>query len=261
MRTDKFFQVNRHGAFVACFLVFLGFLGSLNWSYLPLTEGWFVLAGKEISEGRLPYVDFYAYLPPVYYWLNAAVYYLFSNDVDAYRWLGLIIHSALMLLTYIIFLRWNPNRFVSALSSLFCMLLMISGNAFISYDFLYVMRLFSLLGFLLLFQGGRAKIFLGAVFLTLGALTKQSDGSVFYLFGFFMLMILSGHRIEKILLFLLATAITCTVVFIPFILEGSLMVVADALFIQASNNKVKGLHRSITGSVMDFFRSQVFNIY
>ena len=37
---------------------------SWNWGFFPITEGFFLVAGKAILNGSIPYVDFYAYLPP-----------------------------------------------------------------------------------------------------------------------------------------------------------------------------------------------------
>ena len=237
MRFNPFPALKDHWAFFGSLTAFFAFLASWNWSYLPVTEGWFILAGEWITEGQLPYVDFYAYLPPVYYWLNAALYFVFSDNVDAYRLFGMLVNLLLLLLTYNIFLRWNASKGVSALASLFSMFLVTSGNAFISYDFLYVMRMFALLGFLLLFQGGHLKVVAGAIFLTLAALTKQSDGSVLYFLGCVVLLVFSENRIEKLSLYLITTMIVCVLVFLPFILNGSMITVFDSLVFQAANNK------------------------
>ena len=100
-------------------LTFLNlFIISWNYSYLPLTEGWFLLAGRFIEQGNLPYTDFYAYLTPFYYWYSYFILCLGENTIFISRILGQINLNILFFITYKI-LNINFPKPQSSIASLF----------------------------------------------------------------------------------------------------------------------------------------------
>ena len=122
-------------------LTFLNlFIISLNYSYLPLTEGWFLLAGRFIEQGNLPYTDFYAYLTPFYYWYSYFILQLGEETIFISRLLGQFNLNILFFLTYKV-LNINFPKAQSLISALFAMIFYLSINAIISYDFIHIVNI------------------------------------------------------------------------------------------------------------------------
>ena len=64
MKSIIFKTIKSNKYFLLFLLIFNLYITSWNYSYLIISEGWFLLPAKLISEGKLPYIDFYSYLPP-----------------------------------------------------------------------------------------------------------------------------------------------------------------------------------------------------
>ena len=227
--------------FATSLLFFLTYLASWNWSYSPTTEGWFFVAGQLVVRGELPYIDFYGYLPPFYYWLVGFITWLIGYSPEGFRLFGFLLSGSSFFVVYLLLRRWNNSAVVAAFASLVTMSLATSGNAFFSYDFLYVMRFFSLLGFLILFNQAPVAIGWGAVFLSLGALTKHSDGTMLWLTGLAFVFFANSEPYKKLAIYFVTTLITTCLIFLPYIIKLEIQVVFDALLIQASNNKGGGV--------------------
>ena len=82
----------KHSAFCICLFALFTYFAIWNWSYLPATEGWFIASSMLMSEGKRLYVDFFAYLPPIYYLLTWFIAEVFQNSLDAFRTIGLLVH-------------------------------------------------------------------------------------------------------------------------------------------------------------------------
>ena len=132
-KISSFFFSNKF--FIFFFLLYNFFLVTWNYNYLPITEGWFLLAGKLISEGKLPYIDFYAYLTPFYYWFSYFIYQLGENLIFNARLIGQVIFCLIFYYTYTFF-RINFNSLVSSIATFFSLLVYLSSAAIITYDFI-----------------------------------------------------------------------------------------------------------------------------
>lgn len=152
--------------------------------YLPVTEGWFIQYGKLISEGKIPYRDFYLFLTPLYSLLMAFLYKIGGAHVIFYREIGIIIILMISGALFQVLLKIF-NASTAFLVTVPIILYYQSGNAHISYDFLQVMTLFFLiaLNFILLeavkIEPSRVlsrNIFMAGAFCAAGFLTKQSNG-------------------------------------------------------------------------------------
>ncbi|MCF8537228.1 MAG: hypothetical protein K9G28_10185 [Candidatus Nanopelagicales bacterium] len=122
---------------------------SYFFAYAPFTEGWWHVYARWILEGRVPYRDFELLVPPGYPYLMAL-----ANRLGLESFLELRI-AGLLLLLAIVSLCWYLLRpiisgpalsIVAATSGV----LLQSGVAYISYDYVYVAVFFLLLAFALI---------------------------------------------------------------------------------------------------------------
>ena len=91
------------------------------------------------------------------------------------------------------------------------------GNAFISYDFLYFMKMFALTGFFLALSPSLICSVLAGVLLSLAALVKHSDGTVLFLFsGLCLLTVTEKKTPEVLLLFSGSSIFVVLMTFLPF---------------------------------------------
>ncbi len=160
-----------------------------SFSFLPLTDGWFIAYGKLINEGMTPYKDFYLYLTPLYPLLVAQFIEVFGESFFGLRLLGFFITLLITSLLFIILsIRFKPIPAMFA--SITCMFYYQSGVAYISHDFTQLLTLMTLASLLTLIVVGdfknenydkdRVKIILcllfSGIFASLAFLTKQSNG-------------------------------------------------------------------------------------
>ena len=104
--------VKANKLFLISLIVFNLFISSWNYSYLIISEGWFLLPAKLINEGQLPYRDFYAYLPPFYYWYSYFLFLLGDELIFNARVAGQLVFSLIFYFSYE-FYRINFNKIVS----------------------------------------------------------------------------------------------------------------------------------------------------
>ncbi len=182
-------------------LTFLNlFIISWNYSYLPLTEGWFLLAGRFIEQGNLPYTDFYAYLTPFYYWYSYFILCLGENTIFISRILGQINLNILFFITYKI-LNINFPKPQSSIASLFSLIFYLSINAILSYDFIHIANIFGLLAFYIIStKKNNGLLFIGGFFASLCFLTKQSNGSLLFI-TIFAILIFMFWKQKNILIY------------------------------------------------------------
>ena len=147
---------------------------------MPLTEGWFILGGKLIEEGFLPYTDFYAYLTPFYYWYSYFILQLGEETIFISRLLGQFNLNILFFLTYKV-LNINFPKAQSLISALFAMIFYLSINAIISYDFIHIVNIFALSSFYIIATKETPRyLFLAGFLAAMCFLTKQSNGAVIF---------------------------------------------------------------------------------
>ena len=59
---------------------------SAHFFVASLDEGIYVNAGQRIAEGQLLYTDIFAFTGPITYWIQAALFSFFGNDLPSLRW-------------------------------------------------------------------------------------------------------------------------------------------------------------------------------
>lgn len=58
--------------------------------YLPLQEGWFTVFAQSIIAGKVPYRDFYLFIPPVYAYVTVALVKTFGTSFIVFRTWGVV---------------------------------------------------------------------------------------------------------------------------------------------------------------------------
>ena len=235
----------RNKTFIIFFLIYNLFIFTWNYSYLPITEGWFLLAGKLISEGKTPYIDFYAYLTPFYYWFSYFLYQASENLILFSRIVGHFIFCLIFYFTYIFF-RINFSSVVSTVATFFSLLIYLSSAAIITYDFTHLITLFSLISIVLIINSNiKYSHFLAGVFSTLIFLTKQSNGFVIYTFLAIIYIYKNRSNLKLLIYPIVGSLITFLLVLFPILSEGGFNEFFNQITIHAGNSK-GGIVSSLT---------------
>lgn len=221
------------------------FIFSWNYSYLPITEGWFLLAGNFIRQGYLPYTDFYAYLTPFYYWYSYLILSIGENTIFISRILGQINLNILFLLTYKVFTINFPKP-QSSIASLFSLIFYLSINAILSYDFIHIANIFALASFYIVStKDNKAFLFLAGFFAALCFLTKQSNGSILYL-TISIIFIYRFWKQKKVFIYpILGTFLAFFLNFFPYLSKKGISDVINNIIINAGEAK-GGIIHSLT---------------
>lgn len=69
-------------------------------NFFPVTEGWFQDWSRYMADGKMPYKDFYLYIPPVYVYITHFVNIIFDNSYLALRVFGIVERLLLIYVVY-----------------------------------------------------------------------------------------------------------------------------------------------------------------
>lgn len=267
----------------------LGYNLLFNFSFLPLTEGWFSSYAHLVIGGKVPYKDFYLYLTPLYVWVISLITYIFGPSIFALRVFGVLITCSIGLLLFRIF-RFKFSPVASFVGATIATLYYQSGNAYISYDFTQVLTLFSLLSFNFLLTANqifnsleqvsgdpKAKVnkafislFFAGFFASCAFLTKQSNGSFIAIFTFLSCLYLtltsntgSHPKIKLLLYFLYGGFLPLGFIIGYLALNQALVPFIDQIFfnaISAKGSLTKILSSWIVGVFTPVLKVQAYEI-
>ena len=243
------------------FILYAFYLMSWNWGFLPVTEGFFLIAGKAINAGEMPYEDFYAYLPPAYYWLSALLTYFDDLGVQAGRVFGYAIMLLFYPILYNLYKRWFDKIFDLNIFTFFSLIILTSSTAFLSYDFTQLVILFSLTGWLLLTFDTKKYLFLSGSALAIATLIKQSNGAAVTLIALLFVLFRYKNDLEKILSFIFGGLITSILIFLPVFLYSDIEVAVSSIFIEAANNKGGGINSLYNWFTKGFYSLENLKIF
>ena len=179
-------------------------------SYFPITEGWFSAYASLISSGKIPYIDFFFLLPPLYPIHIALLQYFFGESLFVLRLFGFLVTLIIGGFLFSI-LKQFFNKWIAAFAAAVGLIYYQSGNAYIGYDFTQILTLYALaaLYFSLKYlenvsfveqernmQQAKKFIFLAGFFLAGAALIKQSNGG-FVSLGITLWLILFLARSQR----------------------------------------------------------------
>ena len=160
--------------------------------FLPLTEGWFSTYAQLILSGKLPYRDFYLFLPPLYPLTIAGIMAIFGPQLIVLRIVGIGLILVMSGTLYALLARFFSQRIAAAVTAV-TIIYYQSGAAHISYDFTQFVSTYSLLSVYFFIQyydrcrlttlldsswtKHTGHLLLSGVFGALTLWTKQSNGS------------------------------------------------------------------------------------
>jgi hypothetical protein len=170
--------------------------GSLHqFSFLPLTEGWWHVYASWILAGRLPYADFELLVGPLYPLALALLGAAGLDGFFALRVMGLVV-IALISASLFFLMKQIVNPLVAGIIAAIGTVFLQLGVAYLSYDYVYVaILLLAIAGLCLHYAmkntGSRSNwwLFSSGVLVSLTAQTKQSFGAL--AFVVFLLAVLS----------------------------------------------------------------------
>ncbi|MCR9191817.1 MAG: glycosyltransferase family 39 protein [Gammaproteobacteria bacterium] len=187
---------------VSIAIIFIYNLYTFN-RFLPLTEGWFSTYAELILQGKMPYRDFYLFLPPLYPLTIAGLMTVFGKQFLVLRVVGVALMLLMAGALYALLAR-SFKHVIAAMVTVIVMIYFQSGVAHIPYDFTQFVVTYALLSayyFIKYYDAchpidyridrwtkKEANLLLSGVFSALMFWTKQSNGSVilvFIAFGIF----------------------------------------------------------------------------
>lgn len=112
--------------------------------YAPLTEGWWHVYVRWLNEGKVPYRDFELLVPPGYPFILRIVTFLVGEGFVALRVVGAAQIALIGVCVYRLS-RYLVSSAVSGMIGVFAAGYLVSGTAFISYDYVYLALLLMLL--------------------------------------------------------------------------------------------------------------------
>lgn len=102
--------------------------------FFPITEGWFSSYATLILNGKIPYKDFYLFLPPLYPLIMAGIISVVGPKIIFLRVIGVALILLISAGLYLIYARFF-NRVAASVAAIVCTIYYQSGVAHITYDF------------------------------------------------------------------------------------------------------------------------------
>ena len=123
----------------------------------------------------------------------------------------------------------------------------LNTNAIFSYDFTHLVTLFYLISFFFIVKSNKNNIsaFLSGFFATILVLTKQSNGSVIFLFLIIIFLVINRKSLKRIYLPILGALLAGLPFLVHIISYGGLADFIDQVIYQAGSTK-GGIYHSLT---------------
>jgi hypothetical protein len=225
--------------------------------YLPLSEGWFSVYAHYIQSGAMPYRDFHFFLPPVYPYILSIFTDIFGDGFLGLRILGIVVILCITLLLFLLYSRLFPT-YIACIVTIVSVIYWQSNIAFIGYNFISFLHLFTLLGAFLIckyfeyddhtFKSGKgwmasAFLFCAGLFGVLAFLIKQSDGFYVVIFSFLAVAACAYARegfpkaFRSVAIYSAGILVPLLALFIWLISNGLLSSFWNQVFVGASSSK------------------------
>lgn len=212
----------------------------------PITEGWWSYIASLILEGKIPYKDFYLYLPPVYPYIISFFVKIFGIEIIKLRLMGIALELLITILLYAC-LRQLFNPIISSLCTVFSMFVFqTSFLAFNTYDYNQVAILLAFLIIYLILKSDSSEqlrvlmAILSGFFSVILILTKQSTGLILTIsiIAGFLVIYLKDKKYKKTIIFYIMSLLIGIILFILVLYYfGILRLFIDNVFIGAANSK------------------------
>jgi len=249
------FNIKNTGLFISLLVIYLFQLSYFN-KFLPIQEGWFSEYGKQVADGKIPYLEFYSFIQPIYIYINSFIYDSFGPNLINFRVYGLIERGILVTLVYFLFCKiTTPYRsiFLTVIATVFY----ISNTNDVIRGYYQLTLIFCLFSTFLLIRNTSERntlnVFFAGFFSGLAFMTKQSTG-LFVPVAFLLLLItlVSSKNTETfnkkdILLFIVGMFIPIIIILSIIYGEGALEEYYKQVFLSSDS---KG---SIWGMLFGFW--------
>jgi hypothetical protein len=243
---------------------------SFNFSYIPITEGWFSAYALAMGQGYHLYSDLNLNLTPLYPHLLSALTDFFGYKIIFLRIFGIFIIGSLGIVTYAI-LRAYFDRVASFLLSIFAIIYYQSGNAHITYDFIQIYTFWSLLVLFCIIKLGINKeanmqrtcyiMFLAGFFGACAFLTKQSNGIYTLLGSALCLFYYQSNYLKSLSYYLIGVSIPIGIILAIVAQDASIYQLYTQVFLDALEAKGGGgqiLFNWISGLLGPVLREQLW---
>ena len=188
-----------------------------SFSYLPITEGWFLAYAKLILNGEMPYKDFLIHLTPLYPLTIALFISIFGDSLFALRILGVFVILGIGAIVYLLLnKKFSPqSSFIATVTSL---IYYQSGVAHITYDFTQFLTLAIAISILFLTNAFESlstppdqknsyrifiNLFFSCFFASISFFIKQSNGTFVVIFTALSILFVLVHSKNLSLKYLL----------------------------------------------------------
>lgn len=286
---NKYLNI-RFFAVAALLVITISYSLLYNFTFFPLTEGWFSAYAHLINDGKVPYRDFYLYITPLYVWIISLVTNIFGPSIFVLRILGTIITCLISFFLFrILRAKFSPAPCFAG--TVIGLMYYQSGNAYISYDFTQVLTLFSLISISCILDGEKILLkaakkgaseqapeqkiqslfFLSGIFSSCAFLIKQSNGSfiacfIFLAFLYLLIKIKCNIRqkIKSLIAYIIGAISSILITLIYLYINSALEpFIQQILFnaISAKGNLYHILSNWIYGLFTPVLRIQIYEIF
>ncbi|MCX7829500.1 MAG: glycosyltransferase family 39 protein [Acidobacteria bacterium] len=182
-------------------------------------EGILAMDGWRIYKGQVPQKDFFQFIPPLAAYIQSAFFEIFSPSAFAIRILGFIYGLLLLILSYMLFLKFVENRSILSLSLSFAIIWGVSGWYFGSHHWLC--NILQLFGFYIFKRGIDEEktyfSFISGLFFGLAIFSLQDQGG-YVVIGLLGIGVFLKNKLNRHFVFASATAIaTFGILSLPFL--------------------------------------------
>jgi hypothetical protein len=115
-------------------------------TYAPFTEGWWHVYARWLNQGKMPYRDFELLVPPGYPLLLRSVIKIFGETFYTLRIIGAVQIALIGVCIFVLTSR-IAGQALAVLFSAAAVSYLVSGTAFVSYDYVYTALLLMLASF------------------------------------------------------------------------------------------------------------------
>lgn len=115
-------------------------------TYAPFTEGWWHVYARWLNQGKVPYRDFELLVPPGYPLLLRSTINIFGETFYTLRIIGAVQIALLGVCIFVLVSRFSGQA-LAVLFSAAAISHLVSGTAFVSYDYVYTALLLMLASF------------------------------------------------------------------------------------------------------------------
>lgn len=251
----RFFQFDSDLPYLALLVFFLsGFLYSFYNKFLPLGEGLFSVYYGLIKAGKVPYKDFYLFVPPLHVFMVGWFQDIVGTQFIKLRILGASFLVAESILLFFCF-RFHFKRLIAFVATCMSIGLYLSHAPYIMHDYNDVINLI-LVGFIFslhwhVYKGGRTSLFLCGLLAGAVMLEKQNLGPLLFIAGLIYIARYLKEKYRGFFYYIAGAAIPLALLVYYLWSQGALVSFVDNIFLNVGQKGRLGevVTRALTGTM------------